>query len=247
MQARLVEKTPNDILYFCDESSHIDDEFMAVGGIAVRRKRVAEVVRRLDLIREECGYRSEVKWSSAKVRRKLIHLAFARYLKELLDAKKAELHIRFAPFNAYDHRESGPRGRKDTVSKMYYQLLLHRPAAFYGKTSNIFVFPDGGDCTEQLSGLRGPLCADAFNKKGCRPDCIKQIEPRSSASEPMLQLLDVTLGALTAGRNRRQLGDFKAALLRDIHELHDRCDLTKNSPPEETTMNIWNVQPKRGP
>ena len=241
-------RDPRDILYLCDESSQVDDPFMAVAGLAIRRSRVAEIASRLSEIRQECRFEPEVKWSSAKRRRMQIHRAYAEYLAELLRGGKASFHIRFAPFNEYDHNDSGPRKRTDTVSKMYYQLILHRAVSFYGKDSNIFVIPDDGDCTSQLANLRVPLCAAGYKTKGARPDCVKKIEPRSSKSEQILQLLDVTLGALTAERNKRDLGDYKTELKNSVLKLCGDLDVTVNTDMNERVLNVWNVTPqKRGP
>ena len=238
-------QSPNDILYFCDESSQVDDDFMAVGGLAITRARLPSIVERLDAIRAECQYHSEVKWNSAKKRRMSIHKAYADYLAELVTQRRAHLHLRFAPFGQYDHRSSGPRGRKDTVSKMYYQLLLHRPVAFYGPKLPIFVHPDEGDCTSYLQTMRGALCAAGYRRKGCRPDCVKVIEPRPSHREPLLQLLDVTLGAFTAMRNKRELGEAKADLAAHIHAIWGKPDTAISSDPKRRPFNIWNATPSR--
>lgn len=121
---------PDDILYFCDESSHINDGYMAVGGLAVARRAISEISRELKALNDANGVCSEVKWTNAKRRRVNVHKCYVDYLFDLIDKKRVHLHVRFAPFGEYEHSRSGARGRVDTVSKMYYQLLLHRPIRY---------------------------------------------------------------------------------------------------------------------
>jgi hypothetical protein len=241
------EPTGPDILYFCDESSQVDDRHMAVGGLAVSRERIPEILTAMWEARERCNYFSEVKWSTAKKRRASIHKDYAVLLRQLVRANHAAFHIRFAPFLEYDHKNAGPRGRIDTVSKMYYQLLLHRPAKYYGDKRHLYIHPDKGDCTSELADMRGALCAGAYHA-GAMPDCVKVIEPRDSAREPFLQLLDVTLGAFAARRNDRELGDTKAELRDFIIGLWGGVDLAKSTPMSNKAFNVWNATPqKRGP
>lgn len=185
---------------------------MAVGGLAVSRRMVPTIARDLDALNRKNGVISEVKWSTAKRRRVSIHRLYADYLFNLVENGLAHFHIRFAPFNEYDHKKSGPAGRTDTVSKMYYQLLLHRPVYYYGSKAALFVYPDAGDCTAYLPRMRNQLCAGGYNSMKSKPNCVREIVPRNSRTEPLLQLLDVTLGALTAIRNERATGDVKAEL-----------------------------------
>lgn len=234
-----------DLLYFCDETSQVDDEYMAVGGLAVPRSNLQLVLSEIARHRARCGYASEVKWSTAKRRRQSIHYAFADLLADLVARKKVALHVKFAPFKEYAHTDSGPRGRVDTVSKMYYHLLLYRPAAMWGKERAIFVYPDDGDCTSYLPSMREALCAAAYRQHSCLPNCIREIAPRDSKREPILQLLDVTLGALTAARNDRELGDFKSQLRDHVLSLWGNPDLSVDSKRSAKTFSIWNTVPGR--
>ena len=239
------EPPSNDLLYFCDESSQVGDDFMAVAGLAIRRSRVPNIVRDLAAINASCGVISEVKWSTAKTRRVSVHKQYADYLFKLLRDRQAHFHIRFAPFNDYNHRDSGPRKRVDTVSKMYYQLLLHRAVGFYGKHCKLYVHPDNGDCTAYLPMMRNQLCAAGFTQKRAKPDCVKAIEPRDSAREPLLQLLDVTLGALTARRNGRELGPAKSELADHVVALSAWPKLDVSTAKDLRPFNVWNVIPSR--
>jgi hypothetical protein len=233
------------IYYFCDETS-MHDTIMGVGGLAVPDYNLEPITARLQEINEQLGVFYEVKWSSTKDRINCGQTAYAKYLKQVLSEEKAHFHIRWAPFKKYNHKESGPKRRVDTTSKMYYQLLLHRAVRFYGRHYKLHVRPDNGDCTAELRKFKDYLQMDGRAEYGAARDCIASIECRDSAKEPLLQMLDVTTGALTALRNSRPLLSPKARLAKSIHEMHGEPDLALNSPPEEMKFSIWNVIPKWG-
>ena len=69
----------------------------------------------------------------------MVHEGYIRLLFELITENRLHFHIRFSRMDEYDHRRSGPRRKLDTVSKAFYQLLLHRPVAFYGKDVDLYV------------------------------------------------------------------------------------------------------------
>lgn len=232
------------VLYFCDESSQINDEFMAIGGMALHKRRLPEVLAGIRAINDECGVISEVKWSTAKRRRVSVHERYIDYFFDLLEAKKIHFHIRFAPFGQYRHADSGDRGRVDTVSKMYYQMIVHRPIAFYGRHLPIHVHPDHGECTSYLPKIRGAMCAEGYKTKAAKPNCVPVLEPRDSKREPLLQLLDVPLGALAALKNKREIGELKASLADRVMKRTGWPDLDGNSRAVDRRLNIWNVTPR---
>jgi hypothetical protein len=236
---------PKSIYYFCDESA-LGDEFMAVGGLAVPDTELGRITDRLLTINEERSVFYEVKWNSTKERRDCGQTAYAEELARLLDRGLIHLHVRFAPFREYNHRLSGPRKKVDTTSKMFYQLLLHRAVRHYGGRYKLHIRPDGGNCTSALADQVHALHSDGSQRYHAAQDCIRSIEPRDSEREPLLQLLDVTLGAFTALRNRRTLGEPKRKLAERVHELHGERDLSSNfdSKDDPRRFSIWNARPK---
>jgi hypothetical protein len=223
---------------------------MAVGGLAIVPTRAALVEKRLAEIRDQMNIdpNAEIKWSTAKRRRNFPHLAYLDYMFDLLENNHAHLHIRLSPFKDYEHSASGDREETDTVSKSFYQLLLHRAGRFYGEKCRIIVRSDAGDCTSYLPKFQDALNNDISTKFGCRHWPIVDIAPRDSKSEPLLQLLDVTLGAITAVRNGSHLRDgaseAKVALMERAIERGKIVDVTKSHPWEDRAFNLWNVTPK---
>lgn len=240
------EKPRKQILYFCDESSQSDDTYMAVAGIAVAREAIPYILRKITDIRTSYGKQGEVKWKNAKSRNGLVHEAYIKLLFDLVDEGRLHFHIRFSRMDEYDHRRSGPRRKIDTVSKAFFQLLLHRPVAFYGAEADLYIHPDDGDCTKQL-----PDQINALNFVGRRMcgahNIVKLVQPRSSEREPMLQLLDCTLGALAAFRNGRHekdgISDTKKRLATLAFELTGWPDI-HGSCWQKKKLNRWNAVPK---
>lgn len=238
-----------DLYYFCDESSQVKDHWLAVGGIAIMRSAIPRIVADLQIIKAQFGKTGEVKWENAKSYGGRVHKAYIDYLFVLIQTRKANFHIRFSDMNEYDHGLSGPRKKTDTVSKSFYQLLLHRPVRYYHGKASVSVFPDDGDCTAQLPDNLAKLRAEAGNNWGqAGRDCISKIECRASKTEPLLQLLDVTLGALAAFRNGRHLNPEYSQVKRELAEYA----LAKTGWPEiggccsisRKSCNRWTVTPK---
>ncbi len=221
---------------------------MAVGGLAVPDKFLSEITAGVNSIKRECHVTREVKWTSTRVRRDCPHTKLADYLKLLIDQKKVHFHIRFAPFKTYDHSRSGRKDLADTTGKAFFQLLYHRALRFYGRHYKLHIRPDNGDCTSQLIHTKDSLEMQAWAKYQSNISCISSLQTRSSEKEPILQLLDVTLGALTAYRNSKHelesTSHAKRNLAIYVHEIHGKPNLKGNSSPKKQDFSIWNVKPK---
>lgn len=220
---------------------------MAVAGIAVAREAIPIIVGQITEIREQFGKQGEVKWKNAKSRSGVVHEAYIKLLFELVNEGRLHFHVRFSRMDEYDHKRSGPRKKIDTVSKAFFQLFLHRPVAFYGSEADIFIHPDDGDCTSELVNQMGAL--NFVGRRMCNASgIVKLVQPRSSEREPMLQLLDCTLGALAAYRNGRhekaQISDVKKKLAVMAFEMTGWPDITGNCWKDKRKLNRWNAVPR---
>lgn len=217
---------------------------MAVGGLAIPKHYLPDVLSGLKAIPNPHP-RDEVKWQTTKPWNLESRKQYVDFLADLLAKRRAHFHIRFAPFRQYEH--DGPRKRFDTVSKMYYQLLLHRPVKHYGDRYRISIRPDNGECTSELERFIEPLHNDGYLKYQTKRDCIADLKCTESRSEPFLQLLDVTLGALTAARNERNTSPHKTELAQHAQKALGIKDLTRNLD-DGARLSVWNTIPaRRGP
>lgn len=237
------------LLYFCDESSFMGDEFMTVAGLALRRSRAGEITHALLALEETHKTRGEIKWRNTRKHDLDIRKAYIDYLAKLIADNHAHFHIRFSPMNEYEHR--GDRHIFDTVSKSFYQLLLHRTVRYYGKDCRIFIRPDNGECTRLLPDLKDALHLDGQLKYQTHPDCIDSISPLDSKKEPLLHLLDVSVGALSAYRNGRHTLESVGPTKRELAEYAFKAfglKSLKGNRDDGCKFSIWNVIPKiRGP
>jgi hypothetical protein len=220
---------------------------MAVGGLAVPSQHVALIESELNELKRTLGLRGEVKWNTTRPKTLPIRLAYVDYLAALIHENKAHFHIRFAPSDEYDH--DGPRKRFDTVSKMHYQLLLHRALRYYGPHYNLHIIPDGGECTRELARYHGALEYEGATRYRAQANCVSRIDCGDSKKDPMLQLLDVPLGALTAIRLGRlespDMTECKRALAEHAFSTFGKPRLRANSPATTMDFSIWNAVPSR--
>jgi len=221
---------------------------MAVAGLAVPRANLREVLARIAAVPPPVGRlrREEVKWKTTKKWNLSNRKALVDCLAGLIEERLAHFHIRFADFSAYDH--DGQRRRIDTVSKMFYQLLLHRAVRHYGTEYKVLIRPDDGSCTEELQNFTGALAVEGQLRYGTHPECVQGVLCADSKREPVLQLLDVSMGALTALKNdrhllpdaseaKKELSQYALAKL-GIKNIHKNYDNGR-------TLSVWNVIPKR--
>src|ERR1051325_4390807 len=95
-------KNRKEILYFCDESSFIGDDHMAVGGLALPKAKLKLVTAKLKSL-HKTPQREEIKWTTTKQWNVEIRKAYIDCLARLVSRMQAHLHIRFAPFSIYEH------------------------------------------------------------------------------------------------------------------------------------------------
>ena len=235
-----------NLVYFCDEASFLEEEYMGVAGLAISRSRITATVKHLDKLKDDLRYRGEVKWGNTRKTGIAIRKAYLDHLAQLIRDNHAHFHIRFSPMNEYDHE--GPRKRFDTASKSFYQLLLHRAVRYYGNQCKIFIRPDNGECTRLLPDLHDWLHTDGAYRYKTPLDCIDSIVCLDSKKEPMLQLLDVALGALTAVRNGRHALEKVAAPKKELAPYAIQAlgirSLNGNRD-DGNKFSIWNVVPKK--
>jgi hypothetical protein len=228
--------------YFCDESSFMNDTHMAVAGMAISEADLPLIRAELQLIRERCRAGGEIKWSNTDDKNVRVREEYINLMWRLIRGRRAHLHLRFAPFGEYDHHLY-ERRRFDTASRMFYQLLLHKAVRHYGARELLFIRPDNGPCTEPIPKLKYALLADS-KKYNRHPECIDSIECLESAAEPMLQLLDVSLGAFAALRNDRKLKGGKRHLADHAAKSLGVRNLAKDYD-EGVRFSIWNAIPSR--
>jgi hypothetical protein len=222
---------------------------MAVGGVAVAASAEREIAARILEINSRFGVNwSETKWENCKRQSGRVHKAYVDYLFEMIAQKRVHFHVRFSHMPSYDHSKSGIRKKIDTVSKAYWQLIVHRPCRYYGNSCDLYIRPDNGDCTSELQNQIGSMNYHAnYRYSYCSRSPVVHVECRDSKSEPILQLMDVSLGALAAYRNGRHLNSsanrLKTQLSEYVFKKTGALSIMASTPIKRREMSLWNAHP----
>jgi hypothetical protein len=233
---------------YMDESGQTQSRYMCVSGIVVRRERVTEVRAGIERIKAAGDIGSEVKWSKVTAHRVQIYKTLVEYFFGLVRENQAQCTALICDFSDFDHRKAG--GREANVSRMLFQLSLHRLCRKYGARADLHLFPDSGDCGDQLCGHRYHLNNAARRympdgrKSAERP--VAHIEATNSADEHLLQLNDLILGAIGYRRNERyeapEAAKHKKSLARLVAQ---RCEATTfhyNPKTFGRRFTVWNFK-----
>lgn len=174
---------------------------MVAGGFAVSSQRIAEIDAHIATLRGSANI-SEFHWAEYRGgdRRDAYH-NLVKYGFELITNGHAELHIIIARFKGYNHKRKNGDSKDTSVSRMYWQLGLHRLADLYGQSRAIHMRLDRGNDSKGICAMRHELCAAAYHEYDTRPNCIRTIEPVCSSKSGIIQMSDVIVGAVAAKRN----------------------------------------------
>ena len=188
------------VTFFGDASSKNND-YMVAGGFAVASHRIQEIEWNVSLLRNIAGIR-EFHWSDYKGgKTQEAYETLVRYAFDLVHKGHAAFHTIISPFKGYKHKAKPGENRDTSVNRMYFQLLLHRPARLYGKSRVIHVRLDAGNDSESICAMRNELCAKAYNQHKTRPNCIKSLQAMPSEKSGIIQMADVILGGIATKRN----------------------------------------------
>lgn len=237
--------------FFCDETSHVGHRFAAVGGILVRQQRVASINEELARIKDahRKNVASELKWEKINKHDKPLYMDIVSYFFSLLDANIVNYHVIICDFNEYDHRRFNKGDKHVSVSKTYYQLLLHRCCKLYGERATIHVWPDTGECTKSLPEYIGALRSDERNRFGWATPTIRSINPICSTPQGLMHINDIIVGAIAAHRNGRHLAPDASPNKREISAAIIKgfglSSYAFNSP-IRGKFSVWNWKPPAG-
>ena len=216
---------------------------MVLGGLAVAGPRIAELEEQIADIRERGGIRSEFHWKDyrggAKQRayEELCQMGF-----DLINSKKAALHVMAADFRQFDHKREEGQTRDTSINKLYWQLCLHRLAKFYGKHRAIHIRLDAGDDCSNICKMRNELSAAAFKKFSAQPNCIRSIEPMGSEKSGLIQLSDVLLGGIASQLNENRADTSKGRLAEFIRKSSGRHSWSTSTPAAHKFLTVWHYR-----
>jgi hypothetical protein len=243
----MTEKHPVLHVYM-DESGQTANRYMCVSAIVLNSARVPEIRSKIEAIKLAGGINSEAKWTKVTSHRLRTYKVLVEYFFDLVSQKQAHFHALVCDFSEFDHHKNGGRG--GSVSKMLFQLALHKACRNYGGKADIHLFPDSGDHADSLCNFRFHM--NNSSRKWMpvsrqSSECpVKHIEPTNSAREPLLQLNDLILGAICYRRNERydapDASKHKKALARLVANRAEATTFHYNPAKYGRRFTVWNLR-----
>lgn len=235
------------LLFFCDESSYRGGHrFAAVSGILIRPDRAGIVNAEIRRLKESRGKNpaSEIKWEKVNRHDLPLYEDIVGYFQSLLEARHIHFHVVICDMHAYDHRILNAGDKAKSVSKTYYQLLLHRCCRRYGGKAFLHVRPDAGDCTTALPALMNGLNADARRRFAIQLNSVLSINLAESAQINIMQMNDIILGAIASHRNERHkkpnASAHKTHLAERVRESLGVPNFGINTAWDKRAFTLWN-------
>jgi hypothetical protein len=242
----VTEELPH-VTFFGDASSR-DKDYMVAGGFLVAGNRISEIEDHIAKLRDDCGIRSEFHWADYRGGyKRSAYEALIDYGFDLINKRKAALHVIISPFGGYNHRANRDDNRDTSVNRMYYQLCLHRLAQFYGSKRAIHIRLDAGNDSADICLMRNQLCADAYKRYRTKPNCFRSIEPVQSQNVGIVQLADVIMGAVAAKQNEVFHTSPKGALADYALRASGRHSWSAETTKTARFLTIWHFKGARGP
>lgn len=234
-----------DYVFIVDEAGISNDRFTVVGGICAHRATLQGVYKTLSEYREAFNMRSELKWSKISDQK----IKEYRWLVDYFFAMNNSNHIQFHSIIFDSHQWNHHRynnGEGDTgLSKLYYQLILHKFMKRCGPHGTLYTCLDHRNSKTSLEDLKKMLNS-AYCRDSGQIAPLKQLVSKHSHDDDLLQLNDVILGAVCAVRNGKHLlaehRKSKRQIAMDVLEKSGLQSFDRDSPKDIGRFTVWNMK-----
>lgn len=234
-----------DFAFFCDEPGISTDRYLVVGGLAMRREVIPSLQARIDRFRQQHNMLKELKWTRISNQKLSAYQEFAGIFEEFLDAGLCRFHC--VIFDSHQRRRQRRLNdhRDVNLSKLYFDLLLHRFGKTYGGDATLFVRMDHRNSSTSLEELRRTLNSALAREHQISSEPFKHIQSEDSKLCDILQLNDVVLGAVCAARNGRHLEEegreSKKILARVILAKSGLVSFERDTQNSASHFTVWNM------
>lgn len=232
----------------CDESG-TNDRFLIVGALTLPRKNHPLLVEELQRVKQELGFRpqGELKWGKVSVKyldryQKIMDVFFTH-----LRANHFQFRAHIVDTSSQAYRTYGDGDLEESFYKVYYHLLFQsvRWLSLEEAGSNVLILLDDKRNRHpfRLEVLKKTLNA-GLRRELKRSGLVANVEPRQSSgprAEPLIQLVDVLIGAIGFVRNGRiSQPDASPARVQMVKHLQQQAgtsfayDTTARAP-----FNLW--------
>ncbi len=239
---------PQEYVFFADESGISNDRFTVVGGICVRKGAIPDIHENIQAFRNMHNMHSEMKWSKISNQKEVEYHAFVELFFALNNANLVHFHSIIFDSHKANHKKFNNGDADIGLSKLYYQLILHRFSKYYPHAEGMCVCLDRRSSSTSLNDLRDMLNAGIAKAHGITSNPIKQVVSQDSHEDDLLQLNDVILGAVCAARNgKHKLVTGRTSKRNIALSVLDKSGLEafeQDSAKGVTRFSVWNMRPK---
>ena len=245
MQRQVDLIPPQDYVLIADESGISNDRYVVVGGLAMHRSALVGAYEALAAYREAHSMRAELKWQRVSDQKLKEYLALVDYFFAMNERGAISFHCIVFDAHQWNHKKYNEGSEDIGLSKLYYQLILHKFIKTYGSRGDLYVRLDHRNSKTPLDTIRRMLNNAARGFGLTQP--LKQLVSCDSRACDLLQLNDVILGAVCAARNGRHLTAGRQAKREIAARVMDRSglgDFAQDSSRWQGRFTVWNMRPR---
>lgn len=239
---------PQDFAFYADESGISQDRFTVVGGLCMHRNTAEEVYASIAKYRNDNNMKAELKWSKVSNQKVSEYKALVDLFFALNNTNHVQFHAVIFDSHQANHTKYNAGDPDIGLSKLYYDLLLHKFVKVCGNVGSLFACLDKRNSSTSLDDLRRMLNATAARDHEMPHGPLGQLVARDSKSDCMLQMNDVILGAVCSIRNGRHLladtREAKRELALYVLEKSGLQTFERDSPRSVPRFTIWNKRPR---
>jgi hypothetical protein len=239
---------PQDYVFIADEAGISNDRFTVVGGICMHRSTMEKAYATLRAYRMRYAMHAELKWSKVSDQKLEQYMALVDYFFALNNANHIHFHSIVFDSHYWNHARYNNRDGDIGLSKLYFQLMLHKFVKIYGNRGSLYVKVDHRNSSTPLEDIRRMLNATAARDHDIHNYPVKQFVSSDSRDCDLLQLNDVILGSVCAARNGRHLLEgcrrAKKVLAQSVLDRSGLPTFEQDSPKLQKRFTVWNMRPR---
>lgn len=238
---------PQDFIFIADEAGISNDRYTVIGGIAMHRNTLEDAYATMAEYRKKYNMHAEMKWQKISNQKVDEYKALVDYFFAMNNTNLIHFHSIIFDSHRWAHRNYKDSNDDIGISKLYYELMLHKFVKLYGKKGELYIRVDHRNSKTPLEDIRRMLNSTASRDHDIHTDPVKQLVPCDSKHCDLLQLNDVILGAVCAARNGRHLVEgsrmAKRAIATHVLQQSGLETFDKNSPMRVKRFTVWNMEP----
>lgn len=225
---------------YIDESSQTKNRYLLLGGVVIPKASVAAAEARLSAARKPELPHGEIKWGKVS-RSKLA--AYTRFVDCFFDAaefRECHFHSLVVDTSLIDNARFNQGSKEVGFNKEIYQLATKFAKLYPDRL--LHLYPDYRDTNQRPDDLRNILNHGRHKYRDTREWPFRRCQFRQSHTTPLLQLVDVLLGATAYGKNEHFAAEgaspHKLALARHVMRKAGVRDLSKDTA-RKGKFTIW--------